>query len=76
VLSKVTTLVNTIPTSQAAAERVWIVYNFVHTKRRNRLSHEKTTKLVQLYVNAKTAAKERDIINVMQAVDSDAEIEQ
>lgn len=76
VLSKVATLVNTIPTSQAAAERVWSVYNFVHTKRRNRLSHEKTTKLVQLYVNAKTAAKERDIINVMQAVDSDAEIEQ
>jgi hypothetical protein len=51
ILFQVAEIVLAIPTSQAAAERVWSMNDFIHTKRRNRLSAKKVTKLVQLYMN-------------------------
>ncbi|KAH9154260.1 hypothetical protein AeRB84_003610 [Aphanomyces euteiches] len=71
ILHQVALLVNAIPTSQAASERVWSVYDYVHAKRRNRLSHEKATKLVKLYVNAKTKLNEADMIAIMQDLDDE-----
>ena len=41
----------TIPTSSAAAERVWSIYSFIHSKRRNRLGIQKVEKLVFIYIN-------------------------
>ena len=40
-----------VPTSSAASERIWSVYDFIHTKRRNRLSTDKVDKL---YANARS----------------------
>lgn len=40
-----------VPTSSAAAERVWSIYAFIHTKKRNRLSMEKVEKLAFIYIN-------------------------
>lgn len=51
ILFQVAEIVLAIPTSQAAAERVWSKYDFIHTKRRNRLSSKKVTQLVKLYMN-------------------------
>jgi len=41
-----------IPTSSAASERVWKVFSFIHSKRRNRLKSAKVEKLAYIYVNA------------------------
>jgi hypothetical protein len=51
ILYKMYLTVNAVPTSQAAAERVWSVYNFMHNKRRNRLKHTTVTSLVKLFYN-------------------------
>lgn len=40
------------PTSSASSERVWSVYSFIHTKKRNRLGNEKVGKLAYIYVNS------------------------
>jgi hypothetical protein len=40
------------PTSSAASERVWSVYAFIHSKRRNRLSNAKVEKLAYIYINS------------------------
>jgi len=61
-----------IPSSQAAAERVWSIYDFLHNKRRNRLGHDKVTKLVQLYTNGKRTTKAPDIIKILAGDESDA----
>ena len=39
------------PTSIGAAERAWKVYSFIHDKKKNRLDHERATKLVQSHWN-------------------------
>jgi len=41
-----------IPTSSAASERVWKVFSFVHSNRRNRLQNEKVEKLAFVYANS------------------------
>lgn len=41
----------TVPTSSAAAERVWSIFSYLHTKRRNRMSMQKLEKLVFGYIN-------------------------
>jgi hypothetical protein len=41
-----------IPTSSAAAERVWSIFDFIHTKKRNRLCMEKVDKLAYIYQNS------------------------
>ena len=54
-----------IPTSSAASERV---YDFIHTKRRNRLNTDKVDKLVSLCANASIEAllkKEADFAKTM-----------
>ena len=45
-----------ICTSSASSERVWSLFDFIHSKRRNRLSNEKVEKLVFIYANS-TALK-------------------
>ncbi len=42
-----------VPTSSAAAERAWSVASLIHTKRRNRLSKERLTKLAYIYMNSR-----------------------
>jgi len=61
-----------IPSSQAASERVWSIYDFIHTKRRNRLSADKVTALVQLYINGDMKDNGKDIVNVLTGDQSDA----
>ena len=61
-----------IPCSQAASERVWSIYDFIHTKRRNRLSADKVTALVQLHVNGDMKDNGKDIVNVLTGDQSDA----
>jgi hypothetical protein len=79
ILFKVAEIVFKVPTSQAAAERAWSIYDFILTKRRNRLGPEKVTQLVQLYMNADLKEHENNLIEVMMGLeedggDSDAEL--
>ena len=39
------------PVSNAASERAWSSFDFIHTKRRNKLLNEKVRKLVFIYTN-------------------------
>ena len=64
-------IVYSIPCSQAASERIWSIYDFLHSKRRNRLSANKTTKLVCLYVNEDVGENEANLVNVMIGLESD-----
>jgi hypothetical protein len=43
ILFQVAEIVFKVPASQAASERAWSIYDFIVTKRRNRLSPEKVT---------------------------------
>ena len=71
ILYKVAKIVYAIPCSQAASERIWSIFDFIHSKRRNRLSAEKTIKLVSLYAHAELVKDERNLVNIMMGVDSD-----
>ncbi len=51
-LSKVIAPLFTVPTSSAAAERVWSIFTWIHSKKRNRLAMDKVEKLVYIYVNS------------------------
>jgi Protein of unknown function (DUF 659)/hAT family C-terminal dimerisation region len=50
-LAKIALRLYTVPTSSAAAERVWSIYAFIHSKRRNRLGIKKVEKLAFIYIN-------------------------
>jgi hypothetical protein len=81
ILGKVAQIVLKIPTSQAASERAWSIYDFILTKRRNRLNPEKVTKLVQLYMNADINEQEKSLVDIMMGVeldegDSDDDVEE
>ncbi|KAE8991696.1 hypothetical protein PF005_g19446 [Phytophthora fragariae] len=41
-----------VPTSSAASERVWIIYSFLMSKRRNRLAFEKLERIDFIYINS------------------------
>jgi hypothetical protein len=51
-LAQVALRVFQVPTSSAASERVWKVFSFIHSKRRNRLKPSKVEKLAYIYINA------------------------
>ena len=61
-----------IPSSQAASERVWSIYDFIHGKRRNRLSAEKVTALVQSYINGYMTNTAKTVLTVLTGEESDA----
>eukprot|EP00834_Sanchytrium_tribonematis_P007319 NODE_646_length_5050_cov_1.281155.p3 type:complete len:150 gc:universal NODE_646_length_5050_cov_1.281155:4385-4834(+) len=67
--------VYSVSCSQEASEQVWSIYNFIHSKRRNRLSAEKTTKFVSLYANADIAQNECNMLDVNMGKESDFEDE-
>jgi hypothetical protein len=71
ILFQVAEIVLAIPTSQAASERVWSMYDFIHTKRRNRLSSKKVTQLVQLYMNGDLLARDDKVLDVLRGELSD-----
>jgi hypothetical protein len=50
-LGKVADIVFALPTSSAASERAWSIFNHIHTKKRNRLSVDKVELLVYIYIN-------------------------
>ncbi len=50
-LGKYVKCVLSIPASSASAERVWKIFNHLHSKSRNRLTHMKLDQLVFLYAN-------------------------
>jgi hypothetical protein len=65
----------TIPTSSASSERVWSIFSFIHSKRRNRLQNQKVEKLVFIYMNA-TLLDENDKVDYSAALienDEDSE---
>ena len=51
VLGEFAGLVFAVPTSSAASERAWSIFDIIHSKRRNRLLEEKVDKLVYVYIN-------------------------
>jgi hypothetical protein len=61
-----------IPSSQAASERVWSIYDFIHSKRRNRLGADKVTALVQLYINGDMKENAKTVVDVLTGAASDA----
>ena len=68
-------IVYSIPCSQAASERIWSIFDFIHSKRRNKLSAEKTIKLVSLYAHGDFVSNELDLFRIMQGKKEDAGIE-
>ena len=50
-LAKIALRLYLVPTSSAAAERVWSIDSFIHSKRRNRLGNKKVEKLAFIYIN-------------------------
>lgn len=50
-LKKVAQMVFAVPTSSAASERAWSIFDHIHSKRRNRLSVEKVERLAYIYIN-------------------------
>ena len=64
ILFQVAEILLAIPTSQAAAERVWSI-------RRNRLSSKKVTQLVQLYMNGDLLARDDKVLDVLRGELSD-----
>ena len=71
ILGKIAQIVLKVPTSQAASERAWSIYDFILSKRRNRLNPEKVTKLVQLYMNADLVEHENHLIEIMMGLEHD-----
>ena len=69
-LYEVAKVVYNIPTSQAASERVWSIYDLILTKRRTRLKPEKVAMLVQLYINTEFTARD-STIDVLLGMESD-----
>ena len=65
-----------IPTSSAAAERVWSVFSFIHTNRQNLLKNIRVEKLAFIYVNWAIWDKNcpRDILTAFEE-DSDGDSE-
>ncbi|GMF46069.1 unnamed protein product [Phytophthora fragariaefolia] len=50
-LRKIAHIVFVIPTSSAASERAWSIFDHIHSKRRKRLSVEKVEMLAYIYIN-------------------------
>ncbi|ETI57366.1 hypothetical protein F443_00328 [Phytophthora nicotianae P1569] len=50
-LKKLADIVFAVPTSSAASERAWSIFDHIHSKRRNRLSVEKVEMLAFVYIN-------------------------
>ncbi|ETI30421.1 hypothetical protein F443_22457 [Phytophthora nicotianae P1569] len=50
-LKKIAEVVFTIPTSSAASERAWSIFDHIHSKQRNRLSVAKVEMLTYIYIN-------------------------
>mgnify|MGYP001807169213 CR=1 FL=1 len=45
------------PACASSCERCWSAYDFIHNKRRNRLTAERARKLVDVFTNRKLAYK-------------------
>ncbi|OWZ00672.1 hypothetical protein PHMEG_00028088 [Phytophthora megakarya] len=56
-LTRIAEFVFAIPTSSAASERAWSIFDHIHSKRRNRLSVEKVEMLASIYINYGTIKK-------------------
>lgn len=50
-LQTVATRVAAIVSSAGACERIWSAYEFVHSKKRNRLDHDRAQDLVYIFTN-------------------------
>ena len=50
-LAEIAIRVRNTPLSSAASKRAWSSFDFIHTKRRNRLLNEKVRKLVFIYTS-------------------------
>ena len=51
VLGEVALRIHQVPTSAAASERAWNIFDHIHTKRRNRLLNERVHKLAFVMIN-------------------------
>jgi hypothetical protein len=76
-LGKISDIVFTLPTSSAASERAWSIFNHIHTKKRNRLSVDKVEKLVYIYINyAATKGEKVDLArHISQSESFEVELE-
>lgn len=70
-LTAVADIVFSIPTSQSASERMWSTYDFIHSKRRNRLDNDKVTKLV--IVSENSLDNDVNISNALLGIESESD---
>ena len=56
-LKKIAQIITAMVSSVGACERVWRTYSWIHDKRRNSLSAERTNDLVYVYTNKKLIEK-------------------
>lgn len=54
-LKKIAVMILDQPTSIGTAERVWKVFGWIHDKRRNRMSDDNASKLVECHWNLRIA---------------------
>ncbi|KAF4127060.1 hAT family C-terminal dimerization region [Phytophthora infestans] len=66
-LKKVAQMVFAVPTSSAASERAWSIFNHIHSKRRNRLSVEKVERLAYT-VSTSTMAQFKVMTSTLQGI--------
>jgi hypothetical protein len=69
-LQKIAISIFSTCTSSAASERVWSTFDFIHSKRRNRLQNSKVEKLVFIYANS-TRLKNNLMLTTDQTSDSE-----
>lgn len=59
-LAKLACKVFAIPTSSASSERVWSVFNLIHSKKRCRLKNQTVNKLAYVYVNSQLVVDQEE----------------
>ena len=60
VLAKLASRIFSIPTSSASSERVWSVFDLIHTKQHCKLKNETVNKLVFVYINSQLEINQND----------------
>ena len=72
-LQKIALRIFNVPISNASSERAWSTFDFIHTKKRNRLLNEKVKKLVFIYTNSALLDSDDPIDYLVAPINSDSD---